>query len=103
MSHRQLRHRTLSFRVTDDEMALLRARARECGCTLSAFARGSSLGAVPRARPNALERDAVHQLARIGNNLNQLARHANGTRRIELSRRLDEVLATVEQAVERLA
>ena len=102
MSQRQLRRRVLRFRVTDDELALLRQRAHECGCTLSAFVRQSSLGSVPRERLRVNERDALHQLARVGNNLNQLARHANATRRVELSRRLAEVLAEVVRTIRRL-
>ena len=103
MSQRQLRRRVLRFRVSDAEMECLDERAHECGLTLSAFVRQTSLGAVPRARPGVAQRDAIHQLARIGNNLNQLARHANATRRVELSRRLAEVLDEVKQAIGRLA
>ena len=103
MTQRELRCRVLRFRVTDAEMERLSERAHDCGLTLSAFVRQVSLGAVPRTRPHAVQRDAIYQLARVGSNLNQLARHANATHRVELSRRLAEVLAEVKQAIERLA
>ena len=99
------RHRLkfMSFRVNEDEAQRIEERARECGLARSRFLREAALGTKLRARPKALERRAIHPLARIGNNLNQLARHANGARRVELSRRLAEVLATVERAADRLS
>ena len=62
-----------------------------------------ALGSVPRARPRRIEQQAIHQLARIGNNLNQIAHVANASRRVELSERLARVLAEVMAAVRRLA
>ena len=102
MAERARRDRVLHLRLTEAEHESIRVRARLCGHTVSAFLRSTALGHRPRAKPGRLEREAIRQLARIGNNLNQLTRHANGTRRVELSRRLAEVLASVEATVRRL-
>lgn len=103
MSDPQYRRKFMSFRVNDDEARRIEERAHDCALPRSRFLRDAALGVALRARPHVLERDAIHQLARIGNNLNQLARHANATQRVELSRRLAEVLDEVKQAIGRLA
>ena len=97
------RTKTFLVRVSPGEHRVLRERARECGKGTSTYVREVALGSVPRARPRRIEQRVVHQLARIGNNLNQLARAANATRRVELSRRLAEVLAAIESALRRLS
>jgi Mobilization protein NikA len=97
-------HRTVirPTRFTPEEWALLVRRARECGLAPSTYMREVSLGAVPRARPGVVSREAVYQLSRIGNNLNQLARAANALRRVELSRRLEQVLGELRAALREL-
>ena len=86
------RTKALLVRVSPGEHRVLLERAKECGKGASTYMREVALGSVPRARPRRIEQQAIHQLARIGNNLNQLARVANATGRIELSRRLEKVL-----------
>ncbi|MCP3959291.1 MAG: MobC family plasmid mobilization relaxosome protein [bacterium] len=93
----------IKVRVSSGEHRVLLERARECGQGTSTYMREVALGSVPRARPRRIEQQAVNQLARIGNNLNQLARAANTSRQVELTQRLGEVLAEVEAAVRRLA
>lgn len=60
-------------RFTPDEFALVTERARTCGRAPARFIREAALGAVPRERRSAANAEFVRQLARIGNNLNQLA------------------------------
>jgi hypothetical protein len=98
-------HRTerITVRLRPDERATLEDRARECGVPPSTFLRESALGAVPRARPGAVSREAVHHLARVGNNLNQLARHANAARRLRLAGRIEGALVRLEEILERLS
>jgi hypothetical protein len=98
-------HRTerITVRLRPDERATLEQRARECGVPPSTFLRESALAAVPRARPGAIARETVHQLARVGNNLNQLARHSNAARRLRLAGRIERALARLEEILERLS
>lgn len=100
---KQLRRHVLRMRVNDTELEFFTERAKLCGLPLSRFIREAARGDAPRARPFETNLEAVHQLARIGNNLNQLARHANATRRAKLSRRLEETLRRVDEAIERLS
>ena len=97
------RTKVLSVRLSPAEWFALRERAKLCGQPVSRYAREVALGSVPRARPRQIEQQAIYQLARIGNNLNQLARAANASRRVELSRRLESVLAQLVAALEKLA
>jgi len=71
--------RTIKRRVgfSQDEWALLQARAKECNRPTSRYIREAALGAVIRARPDAATTALVHEVTRIGNNINQLARVAN--------------------------
>ena len=103
MTDRPHRLRFLSFRATDEEADLLTERAARCGLSRSAYIRQTSLGHSPAERPSFLEREAIYHLSRIGNNLNQLAHHANATKRIELERRIHKVLALNESLARRLS
>ena len=89
----------MCVRLFPEERDHLKQRAADCGRPLSTYVREVALGATPRARPHRIEREAVHHLARVGNNLNQLARAANAKGRVELSQRLDEVLGEVIGAI----
>ena len=103
MADRKRRNRMLRFRLNDAERETVRALARESGCTVSALCRAAAFGRQPPRKPRRRERQAIYQLARIGNNLRQLSRHAVGSRRAELLRRLDEALHLVENTIERLS
>jgi len=89
--------------VTDAELAQIQAAADMAGMTLAAFLRSVALGVQPRARRSGLADAAVRQLAAIGNNLNQLARHANSTGRLPDEEHLLQVLAHVMQAVRKVS
>lgn len=56
---------------------------------------------MPRTKANGPSYAVVHELNRIGVNLNQLTHLANATRLIN-GQRLDELLARLETAIERL-
>ena len=68
--HRQPR----TIRFHDEEWEQLLERARACGLQRGRYIRETALGAVPRGLG---DKQLLHQLARIGNNLNQLAKCAN--------------------------
>ena len=97
-----LRTEVLRVRLAPEEREVIRARAEQCRKPVSTFVREVALGSVPRARPRRLEEKAVYHLGRIGNNLNQIARTANATGRLDEARRLDEALAELLDAIRRL-
>ena len=69
----------IELRVTPEEKAHWQAIAASRGVSLSELIRVTLSGQRLRARRNAprVDPDLVRELARIGNNLNQLARAAN--------------------------
>ncbi len=97
-----LRTEVLRVRLAPEEREVIRARAEQCRKPVSTFVREVALGSVPRARPRRLEEKAVYHLGRIGNNLNQIARTANATGRLDEARQLDEALAELLDAIRRL-
>jgi len=90
---------------TADEWAAVEAAAVAAGLPAGRYIREAALApkVAPerRRRRGGLTDDAVHQLARIGNNINQLAHEANAAR-FPSAERLADVLAEVLAAVERL-
>src|SRR5437773_2496391 len=82
-SDKRQRPRQSLIRWTDEEFALLTARADKAGFAVAAFLRAAGLGdAGPRAqrRPPADHkalRQILGHLGQIGNNLNQIARALN--------------------------
>ncbi len=92
--HRQPR----TVRFHDEEWQELLERARACGLQRGRYVRETSLGAVPRGLG---DKQLLHQLARLGNNLNQLAKRANEGQAIPLSQIL-ECLKEVHAAARRI-
>ena len=97
------RTKVLSVRLTPTDWNTLAKRADQCGIAVSTFVRQAALGFAPKPKRRRLEKQAIYQLGRIGNNLNQLTRTANANRRVELSQRLQDVLQQVVAAIGRLA
>ena len=102
-SRPQLRTEAVLVRLSPEERRRIREHARACGKGTSTYMREASLGLKPRVRPRRLEQQAVYQLGRLGNNLNQLARAANATGQFEESRRLQEILDELLETIRRLA
>lgn len=69
------RDRFLKIRVTETELADFRARAGEAGMTISDLVRYRLFGF--RVRQTDSDKYRLRSLARIGSNVNQLARWAN--------------------------
>ncbi len=69
------RDRVIRFRVSTEEKAAIKDKALAQSQTLTDFLRQRALNY--RLRSSQDEKERIHQLARIGNNLNQLARWAN--------------------------
>lgn len=95
----------LDIKISPTEQAELRALAARRGARPSAFARAlifrrlTTAGAAPEARDNADASALVRQLKALGNNVNQLTKHANETRRIALEAELRALLAEVKRAI----
>jgi transposase-like protein len=68
----------LKLRVSQEEKATIAAKAEAQGQTVTDFLRQRALDY--RLRQTPLEKERLRQLARIGVNLNQLARWANAHR-----------------------
>lgn len=63
-----------AIRLSEEEREELRAKAKACGMTTSAYTRKVSLGCTPRCLTDV---SAVGQLRAIGHNLNQLTKRAH--------------------------
>ena len=76
------RTENLKVRMTPDELHRIDRKAKAARMARSRYIRTALAGAVVQALPEAPEllREQNLHLARIGNNLNQLARHANSYR-----------------------
>lgn len=91
----------IRVRCTAEDRTRWHRLAAECGLSLSALMR-RALGQVRPWSPGRvdLERERIRELARIGNNLNQLARWANthkgGLDAVRVLSRLSEVAVAVE-------
>ena len=65
----------IKMRVTPDEKKLIESKASAQGQTVTDFLRQRALDY--RLRQSPLEKERIRQLARIGSNMNQIARWAN--------------------------
>lgn len=91
----------VAFRLTTDELARVQAEAERAGVSVSEYCRAAALGQRVRVRSAPDLSAALVSLNRVGVNLNQIARTLNAGQPVPAD--LDEVLAEVQAAVERLA
>ena len=93
-----LRDRLLKVRLTSEELADIQAKAEAAGLTVSDLARCRLLDY--RLRQSGPERELLLHLARIGGNINQLARWVNTYKgrieTIEIISRLDEIQCEIK-------
>lgn len=94
----------LHVRLTADERAQLEQTADALGLTVAEFIRRRGLDyrlppVVHRERANAV---AAMALIGLGNNLNQLARHANAGRGLPVRGMLEDTLSRINTAIETL-
>ncbi len=95
-------HIAVTPRYVTGRASRVAQRAHDCGKCLSTYMRIVALGSIPRARPRRIEQEAVYQLGKIGNNLNQLTKMANSSGRLGDARRFQEVLNNLLNAVRKL-
>jgi hypothetical protein len=98
----QTERRTVNvgFQVTPTERAALDERAAEAGVTLSEYVRTAALG-FSIIKKDPVDEATLRELWAAGNNLNQLAHHANATDEID-QQELSDALRLWRRAVERL-
>ena len=96
----------VGFYVTPAEQAELVERAASVGRSLSDFARIVLLSDLKRPAPNARDPRSIKalaaEIARVGNNLNQLARIANERRAVPPERELRDVAELVKSAISKV-
>ena len=73
--NKERRSAWIKMRVTPDEKRLIESKASAQGQTVTDFLRQRALDF--RLRQSPLEKERIRQLARIGSNMNQIARWAN--------------------------
>lgn len=71
-----MRMNRLEIRLNDEELLRLKSEAKACKMMLARYVRISILDKAPTIVP-ALNIEALYQLKKIGNNLNQIAYHSN--------------------------
>jgi hypothetical protein len=92
MDTKQTRRHQVMVRFTDEERAAVQTAAELCRLTVAAYVRACALGQTPKPQPkDTTERATLtNELARIGNNFLQCARHEEGQAR----EALEEIAAT---------
>lgn len=99
------RSKAVLVRLTDAELAALRAHVSRTGWSQEAYIRSVLAGSVPPERPPAAYREMARELHSIGTNLNQIARKANAIGVIDAARydaearRLERALVEISGAV----
>ncbi|MDL2259635.1 MobC family plasmid mobilization relaxosome protein [Deltaproteobacteria bacterium OttesenSCG-928-K17] len=92
----------LKIRVSGEEHDAIKTTAADAGLTVSDYVRMRL--AHQRVRQTAAERDTLTHLARIGSNINQIARwantHANQIEALEILMRLDGLQADIRKITE---
>lgn len=94
MSENRKRNRMVSIRLSEEEYANLEEKAKYLGRTVPAFLR--ELALAKKVRQPLVDREGALEIAKqiraIGNNLNQLSKHANqGTKVIDLTNVREEL------------
>ncbi len=91
------------MRLTNDEHMRLTVLAKKAGLSFSRFLVEAGLTGQAPTNEDRIQRErAVLQLARVGNNLNQIARQFNAQRGAFSSRDIAETLREVKAALERI-
>ena len=90
-------------RLTNDEHMRLTVLAKKAGLSFSRFLVESGLTGQAPTNEDRIQRErAILQLARVGNNLNQIARQLNSRRGALSSNEVKEALDEVKSVLERI-
>jgi hypothetical protein len=110
MAGRKLYTKSTRVRLTDTEHRRLGDRAKEAGLSISRYLVKSALSkkapkieAKDDTQTRTFQRDwAINEVARVGNNLNQIARQLNSQTGSISSERLEKALTAVAGAIKEL-
>ena len=72
----------VTIRFTDDEYNQLKSKADELDISLSTYIRKKTLGNREKLSTKC-DKELLYKINRIGNNLNQIAKHCNTTKTID--------------------
>lgn len=89
---------TISFRLSRDEKKAINDNAKKAGLSLSEYQRRACLEPVMVVKESVADTALIHQLLKIGNNLNQLTKHAHVHREYD-SERLHALLDRLEPLI----
>ena len=97
------RNREIKIRLTDDEHAEFMARVPD-GAALAEWVRNTCLGVLPapKRRIKKADSDLLIALARIGNNMNQIARELNSNNDTATVARAMLELATIREQLDQV-
>lgn len=103
LSNRNVKDKKIQIRMTADEKAQIMERSQDAD--ISTFLRELGLGhdpKIPDQKPkvviHAVDPELVRHVARIGNNINQIAKNLNLTKEVDLSVFVE--IQTIKQALE---
>lgn len=90
-----------TLRLSDENWEIIQNKMKESELNFSSFALASMLNAKVKVKQTKLEREFILELAKWGNNLNQVAKHLNskkgGVDRVAL-----EMLSKIEEHLKKL-
>lgn len=92
----------LAFRASPGELIRIHGKASLLDLSLSAYARQRTLSEFVMPRRRSINPQAVVNLVGLGNNLNQIARHANAGRDLPDDRIILDLLAKINFELDRL-
>jgi hypothetical protein len=99
----KLRDQWLHARVTTDELHRVEQLARDAQKTQSDYVREATLTArIMITQHRTVDPVLLHELSRIGNNLNQIARVCNTTGESRRARHIEDYLDQLRPALKRL-
>lgn len=108
-SIRNLKDKKVQIRMSADEKALILKRAQ--GADISTFLRELGLGhepKIPKAKPKVIvhsaDPDLIRYVAKIGNNINQIAKNLNLTKSLDQQAfsQIQNIRINLESELERL-
>ncbi|EIE1453841.1 plasmid mobilization relaxosome protein MobC [Campylobacter coli] len=92
---------TKRLRLTPDEWALIEKKLKESELNFSSFALASMLNKNTKKKKSKIDQDFILELAKWGNNLNQVAKHLN-TKKSGIDRVALEMLSKIENHLKEL-